>query len=68
MNKNTFTYLRKASKNRDGMNGVLYHHSWGTGGQELVFPDDAAAQRWWSGELDRLATNAQASASYAYTA
>ena len=45
MNKNTFTYLRKAHKNRDGMNGVLYHHSWGTGGQELVFPDDAAAKR-----------------------
>ena len=42
---NRLTYLRKATKSRDGQNGFLYRHSWNTGFQELIFDSKEAANK-----------------------
>lgn len=42
----TLTYVRRAIKSKDGADGVLYYHAWGTGNQELVFASHEAAEQW----------------------
>jgi hypothetical protein len=34
--------------------GVIYHHSWGTGYQTLIFENHEAAGKWWDAEKKRL--------------
>ena len=45
-NKETLTFQRMATKQKDGKNGVLYVHAWNTGFQQLVFDDHEAAKRF----------------------
>lgn len=65
MSHNTLSYLRIATAARDGSDGLLYHHSWPTGYQELVFRDAAHAKRWLASANDASACAMQASDSYA---
>lgn len=39
----TLTFLRLATKAKDGANGILYRHTWATGFQEIIFPSQRAA-------------------------
>lgn len=48
-NKN-FTYLRQATKAKDGMKGVVYRHRWNTGVQDLVFASHANAKKWFEAQ------------------
>ena len=34
--------------------GVIYHHGWGTGYQELIFENHEDAANWWKAECNRL--------------
>jgi hypothetical protein len=43
-----FKFLRQATKHKDGHDGVLYLHNWGTGWQELVFPNVEEALKWYA--------------------
>ena len=40
------TYIRKATKGKDGQDGYLYRHSWPTGFQELIFNNKGAADKF----------------------
>lgn len=42
--KETLTFKRVATKAKDGANGFLYIHSWGTGYQELIFESKGSAE------------------------
>ena len=37
MKKETLTFLRNATKKKDGKNGFIFVNSWDTGYQELIF-------------------------------
>lgn len=52
-NQETLTYLRKATHSKDNADGLLYLHKWATGYQELIFPDEVAAQRWFDTQNNR---------------
>jgi len=47
----SLTYLRIATKSRDGADGFLYRHDFGTGYQELVFASHDKASEW-AGKLN----------------
>ncbi len=54
-----FVFARKqgandAAPSGDIKNGVIYHHSWGTGYQTLIFESFEAANKWWAAETKRL--------------
>lgn len=46
MKLHTLTYIRRATKSRDGHEGLLYVHQWPTGFQELVFENEALAAKF----------------------
>lgn len=46
MKKHKLSYLRVAHKQKDGADGVLYHHQWPTGHQDLVFVSKEAAEKF----------------------
>lgn len=43
IHKETLIYQRVAMKAKDGANGFIYLHTWGTGYQQLIFPSHEAA-------------------------
>jgi hypothetical protein len=50
---NRLHYVRKASRAKDGQDGVLYFHHFGTGSQELIFQDHGAAAKFAKAETAR---------------
>lgn len=42
----TLTYLRPAVASQDGYDGLMYHHDYTSGFQELIFPTPEAAARF----------------------
>lgn len=50
MNLHTIHLIRRAHKNTDGVEGLLYLHQWPTGFQELVFEREELARQF----LDKL--------------
>ena len=50
MKLHTLTKIRRAMKQQDGAEGILYIHQWPTGFQELVFATETLAQQF----LDKL--------------
>lgn len=41
--KHELRFLRLATRAKDGFDGMLYRHSWGSGYQDIVFPSQRAA-------------------------
>jgi hypothetical protein len=41
----TLTYVRVARKAKDGQDGFIYLHHWGTGWQELIYSSHEAAKK-----------------------
>lgn len=39
-------FLRRATKQRDSADGLLYRHGWATGFQDLIFQSDADAVKF----------------------
>jgi len=40
------TFIRLATKSKDGMNGFLYRQSWSSGYQDLIFESHEQAKRF----------------------
>jgi hypothetical protein len=52
--KGTLGYGRRALKAQDNKDGLLYIHRWATGHQELIFDDEAEAERFAKAENLKL--------------
>lgn len=52
--QHSLRYLRVAYKAKDNADGLLYLHHFGTGNQELIFDDEAAADKFAAGDNAKI--------------
>ena len=50
---NSLGFLKEATEAKDGSDGLMYCHHWGTGWQHLIFQSDEEASEWIKGINER---------------
>ena len=53
-NLNSLGFLKEATEAKDGTDGLMYCHHWGTGFQNLIFKSHEEASEWIKGVNDAL--------------
>jgi len=51
---NSLGFLKEATEAKDGSDGLMYCHHWGTGFQNLIFKSHEEANEWIKGVNDSL--------------